>query len=41
MVGKITFVVMMLVLASVVFVLACFGWLQGCAWSRRGEAFPS
>ena len=41
MVEKISFVMLMLVLASIVFVLACVGWIYGCAWSRRTEHFPS
>jgi len=41
MVEKISFVAIMLVLASIVFVLACFGWVYGCAWSRRTENFPT
>ena len=39
MVEKFSFVVMMVLLAAIVLGLACFGWIYGCAWSRRTDHF--
>jgi len=37
MTSKITFVFVVMVMAFVVGVLACFGWMQGYAWWQRKE----
>ena len=39
MTGKITFVVTVVVMAFVVGILGCFGWMQGYAWWRRKEYY--
>ena len=41
MIGKISFVLMMVFMACFIAVLAWLGWVNGCAWSRRTEHFRS
>lgn len=39
MISKVSFVITIVVMAFLVGVLACFGWMQGYAWSRRKEYY--